>query len=124
MVRGIGFGFAAAASACADDERGASSATTSASDSAKSDGEHDGLVRFKATPRSGRAAVRETIAKARRVNALDRSRPIRQAGAVHPRVEELIERLELAPHPEGGFYRETFRSHLAVDPQDGRFSRS
>ena len=43
---------------------------------------------------------------------------------MHPRAAELIERLELSPHPEGGFYRETFRSALAVDPSDGRFARS
>ena len=31
--------------------------------------------------------------------------------------EEIIELLGLAPHPEGGFYRETFRS-LVVDEDD------
>lgn len=34
-----------------------------------------------------------------------------------PPVRELVERLSLAPHPEGGFYRETWRSpvELSVD---------
>ena len=30
-------------------------------------------------------------------------------------VRDLVERLELEPHPEGGFYRETFRHQ----PEDG-----
>jgi len=33
---------------------------------------------------------------------------------VHPRASELIHTLELAPHPEGGFYRETWRSPARV----------
>lgn len=41
---------------------------------------------------------------------------------MHPRARELIERLRLAPHPEGGFYRETWRSPLRVSPE-GRPSR-
>ena len=40
------------------------------------------------------------------------------------RVAELVELLGLAPHPEGGWYRETFRSELSVDPRDGRPLRS
>ncbi len=36
------------------------------------------------------------------------------------RAAALIESLGMAPHPEGGFYREIFRSALAVLPQDGR----
>jgi len=40
------------------------------------------------------------------------------------RAEELIRRLELAPHPEGGWYRETFRSTIEIDPLDGRARRS
>jgi len=43
---------------------------------------------------------------------------------VHPRVDELIEKLELRPHPEGGFYREIFRSSLSVKPDDDRPARS
>lgn len=43
---------------------------------------------------------------------------------MHPRVDELVRRLELALHPEGGWFRETFRSTLAVDPRDGRPARS
>jgi len=30
------------------------------------------------------------------------------------RVQSLIERLELVPHPEGGFYRETWRSQVVL----------
>lgn len=40
------------------------------------------------------------------------------------RVQELVDTLGLAPHPEGGHYRETFRSATAVDPLDGRPRRS
>jgi len=37
---------------------------------------------------------------------------------------ERIEQLRLAPHPEGGFYREVFRSSAHVEPADGRGSRA
>jgi len=33
---------------------------------------------------------------------------------------ETIRRLDLAPHPEGGYYRETFRSALLLHLPDGR----
>lgn len=46
-----------------------------------------------------------------------RSQPIGRAA-------ELIERLGLAPHPEGGWYRECFRSPQRVDPLDGRPARA
>lgn len=39
-------------------------------------------------------------------------------------VRERIERLALAPHPEGGFYREVFRSAERVTPADGRSERA
>jgi predicted cupin superfamily sugar epimerase len=39
-------------------------------------------------------------------------------------VDQLIQRLGLAPHPEGGHYREVFRSERQVDPLDGRSRRS
>jgi predicted cupin superfamily sugar epimerase len=42
---------------------------------------------------------------------------------VHPRAEALIRRLELRPHPEGGWYREVFRSSRRVQPFDARASR-
>lgn len=35
-------------------------------------------------------------------------------------VVETIRRLGLIPHPEGGYYRETFRSPLTLDLPDGR----
>src|SRR4051812_10555811 len=44
--------------------------------------------------------------------------------AMHPRASELISTLELQPHPEGGFYRELFRSSLVVAPVDGRGART
>jgi predicted cupin superfamily sugar epimerase len=31
---------------------------------------------------------------------------------MHPRVAELIAALDLQPHPEGGFYRQIFRSEV------------
>lgn len=31
-------------------------------------------------------------------------------------IASIVERLQLRPHPEGGFYRETWRSPLLVDP--------
>ena len=36
------------------------------------------------------------------------------------RATELIDSLQLVPHPEGGWYREVFRSAQTVLPQDGR----
>jgi len=43
---------------------------------------------------------------------------------MHPRAEELVRRLGLQPHPEGGFYREIFRSTRRVQPFDARASRN
>ncbi len=43
---------------------------------------------------------------------------------MHPRAAELIAMLGLQPHPEGGFYREIFRSAATVRPADGRPSRA
>ena len=40
------------------------------------------------------------------------------------RVAELIRRLRLVPHPEGGYYRETWRGGSRVTPDDGRGSRA
>ncbi|KAB2963153.1 MAG: cupin domain-containing protein [Thermoanaerobaculia bacterium] len=40
------------------------------------------------------------------------------------RVHELVRGLALAPHPEGGWYREVFRAGRPVDPLDGRPRRS
>lgn len=45
-------------------------------------------------------------------------------GPVNPRAAALVRSLELRPHPEGGFYREVFRSALGVRPEDGRPPRS
>jgi uncharacterized protein len=41
-----------------------------------------------------------------------------------PPAPALIERLGLQPHPEGGWYRERFRSARRVQPDDGRPARS
>jgi predicted cupin superfamily sugar epimerase len=38
---------------------------------------------------------------------------------MHPDASAAIRALELAPHPEGGFYRETFRAPLAVHVPQG-----
>lgn len=43
---------------------------------------------------------------------------------MHPRAVALIQELKLQPHPEGGFYREVFRSPHTVAPEDGRPARS
>jgi hypothetical protein len=43
---------------------------------------------------------------------------------MHPRAEELIRRLGLQPHREGGFYREVFRSTRRVQPYDARPPRT
>ncbi|HKA14208.1 MAG TPA: cupin domain-containing protein [Myxococcota bacterium] len=40
------------------------------------------------------------------------------------RVAELIRTLELAPHPEGGYYREIWRAPLGVEPWDDRGTRA
>lgn len=44
--------------------------------------------------------------------------------APRSRVDELISDLALAPHPEGGHFREVFRSGEQVTPADGRGERS
>jgi len=43
---------------------------------------------------------------------------------VHPRASELIRTLELEPHAEGGFFRQSFRSPRHVTPDDTRPARS
>lgn len=40
------------------------------------------------------------------------------------RANALIRDLALEPHPEGGYFREIFRSSLRVDPRDGRGERA
>src|SRR5689334_23570570 len=34
---------------------------------------------------------------------------------MHPDAERIVRELDLVPHPEGGFYRETFRSPLVLE---------
>lgn len=43
---------------------------------------------------------------------------------MHPRAAQLVTELELAPHPEGGFFREIHRASALVHPLDGRSARS
>lgn len=43
---------------------------------------------------------------------------------MHPRAAALIEQLQMQPHPEGGFYRELYRSPTRVQPDDGRPMRA
>ena len=43
---------------------------------------------------------------------------------MHPRAAELIAALDLRPHPEGGFYRQIFRSEVQVTPLDRRGLRA
>ena len=43
---------------------------------------------------------------------------------MHARAAELIAQLSLQPHPEGGYYREVFRSAGVVTPADGRGARA
>jgi predicted cupin superfamily sugar epimerase len=46
------------------------------------------------------------------------------AAPTSARAQQLIRRLGLQPHPEGGFYTEVHRSMERVDPRDGRSSRA
>lgn len=43
---------------------------------------------------------------------------------MHPRAAQLIATLGLSPHPEGGHFREVYRSARLVVPDDGRQARS
>lgn len=44
--------------------------------------------------------------------------------ALDPRAVELIRELRLRPHPEGGHFREVYRSTSLVQPADGRTARA
>src|SRR5262245_19231603 len=48
----------------------------------------------------------------------------RQVTAMHDRAKDLISELRLQPHPEGGYFREVFRSTHRVQPLDERSARS
>ena len=41
-----------------------------------------------------------------------------------PRAQEIIEQLELIPHPEGGYFKETYRSELNVNSPQNQEERS
>jgi predicted cupin superfamily sugar epimerase len=43
---------------------------------------------------------------------------------LHPRAAELVHALALSPHPEGGHFREVYRSNSLVRPGDDRGSRA
>jgi predicted cupin superfamily sugar epimerase len=56
--------------------------------------------------------------------ALPRPGPMKTQPLPLPvRAAELIRLLDLSPHPEGGYFREVFRSSDSVVPGDGRPSR-
>jgi predicted cupin superfamily sugar epimerase len=42
---------------------------------------------------------------------------------MHKRAKDLISELRLQPHPEGGYFREVFRSADKVQPLDERSAR-
>ncbi|MEO8482848.1 MAG: cupin domain-containing protein [Acidobacteriota bacterium] len=46
------------------------------------------------------------------------------AHPIDPRAQELIDGLDLRPHPEGGFFRAVFRSVSSVQPDDERAVRA
>jgi len=46
-----------------------------------------------------------------------------QRTAMHKRAKGLINELRLQPHPEGGYFREVFRSAYEVQPWDERSAR-
>ena len=43
---------------------------------------------------------------------------------MHPRAVSLLQQLDLKPHPEGGWFREVYRSQWTVRPDDRRPTRS
>jgi predicted cupin superfamily sugar epimerase len=43
---------------------------------------------------------------------------------MHPRASALIRLLDLTPHPEGGYYREVFRSPRMVRPAESALERA
>lgn len=43
---------------------------------------------------------------------------------MHPRAAELIEMLDLQPHPEGGYFAQVYRSASTVTPDDDRDTRA
>jgi hypothetical protein len=43
---------------------------------------------------------------------------------MHEDARALVDRLRLAPHPEGGFFRETFRSSLVLPVEDREGTRA
>ena len=43
---------------------------------------------------------------------------------MHPRASHLVQTLRLEPHPEGGFFRQLFRSSASVTPADDRGVRA
>jgi Cupin superfamily (DUF985) len=47
----------------------------------------------------------------------------RRVRAMHKRAKDLISELRLQPHPEGGYFREVFRSADKVQPLDERSAR-
>jgi len=50
-------------------------------------------------------------------------RGVAELSAGDPRVAEWKKRLDLRPHPEGGWFREAYGEKLLVEPADGRGAR-
>jgi hypothetical protein len=55
---------------------------------------------------------------------LDTVKPDLYHYGMHPRASELITRLNLAPHSEGGYFARVFRSEATVFPSDSRGLRA
>ncbi len=51
-------------------------------------------------------------------------RPLIYRGRVNDEVSAIVEMLGLAPHPEGGFFRETLRASLEIGTPDGQRAAS
>ena len=76
-------------------------------------------------PWQNREWVTTAAGRAERLGTILRCvRCLNDIPAMHQRAVELVETLALLPHPEGGFYRETFRSTIRVRPDDARRDRS
>lgn len=39
---------------------------------------------------------------------------------IQARIQELVEKLNMHPHPEGGFYAETYRAHSEIETENGK----
>ncbi len=51
-----------------------------------------------------------------------RAKTMPQSQQYQARLEKIIQKLELQPHPEGGFFRETYRSEGVIKPDTSGFN--